>query len=103
MLGGVLASFPEAVGMPRNFLLLLAGLALVFAAYSFSCYRWAGERWRSFLRVIGSVNIMYCFLTVALMFAEAGTLRWIGAAYFVAEITVLLVLSKIELEAAGRV
>lgn len=100
ILGGVLARFPVEVGMSRNVLLLLAGLALVFAFYSFSCYLFTGKRWRSFLRAIAVVNALYCLLTFGLMYADYGTLRWLGAVYFMAEIAVILFLVNIELKAS---
>jgi hypothetical protein len=101
LLGGLLARYPEAVGMARGLLLPLAGLAAVFAVYSFSCYRWAGERWRRFLRGIALFNIAYCVLTLTLMCVAHETLRPAGLIYFLAEITVILGLAGVELVVSG--
>ena len=102
MLGGVLAHFPEAVGMPRGTLLSLAGLATVFAVYSFGSYCWAGARWRPLLRLIAFVNLAYCGLTLALVCMEYNTLHWLGMVYFLLEIALILVLVGVELVAASR-
>jgi len=102
MIGGVLASYPEVVGMPRSVLFFLACLAAMFAVYSFSCYLWAGTRWRSFLRVIAMVNTAYCVLTFGLMCTDYRALQLTGVVYFVLEIVVILLLVKIELEAVGN-
>jgi len=100
MLGGVLANYPEAVGLPRNVLLFLAGLAVIFAGYSFSCYRWAGSRWRSFLRVIAVGNLMYCGLTLGTVLLNYKTITAFGTGYFVVEVLVVSALAYVERRAA---
>jgi len=100
MIGGVLANYPAVVGMPRNVLLFLASLAVGFAVYSFSCYWWAGKRWRSFLRVIAFVNIAYGLFTFTLLCWHYEALQLLGVAYFFTEIAVLIALARIEFAAA---
>lgn len=102
MLGGLLASRAELVGVSRGVLHALAGMAVVFAVISLSSYRWAGRKWYKWLRVMGWVNVAYCALTLTLMCLLHETLSWPGAAYFILEIALVLTLARVELKAAKQ-
>jgi hypothetical protein len=90
MLMGVLAPFEAVFGMPREVLFVLAAIAGVFAMYSLSCYRFAGQHWRPLLKVISIANLLYCCLTLALVVLLYSQLTLWGVGYFLLEIAVVL-------------
>ncbi len=101
-LGMLLPYFQEHIGMPLPILYTLAVPAVLFAVYSLSCYLFRVERWRLFLRYIAVANLLYCFVTIFLMFSNFRTLTGWGLAYFVGEILVILMIVGWELKLAGK-
>ena len=95
LLGGVLVYFRELIGLPQRTLYLLAGLAALFAVYSFICFWWAPVNWRPLLRLIAMVNLLYCCLTAVLVFLHQNVTA-LGIAYFVAEIIIVVSLALYE-------
>jgi len=98
LLGLVLAQLESLFGMPVNILYLLAGIAATFAIYSISCYWLLKNNWSVFLKGIALANITYCLLTTALVAYFHHSLTWLGIAYFVGEIIIVLSLVQIELK-----
>ena len=101
MLGILLPSFERIFGMPAPVLYLLAGMALVFALYSFTCYRRFGQHWRPFLKGIAIINLSYCALTLVLSFYHYTSLTLLGWIYFIVEIIIVVSLAFIELKTAN--
>ncbi|MFT4750359.1 MAG: hypothetical protein ACJA0J_001288 [Bdellovibrionota bacterium] len=101
-LGLLLPYFNEYIGMSLTHLYVLAGLAVVFAVYSLSCYFFRVEKWRSFMLGIAVVNLSYCGLTIFLLFSNWFTITGWGAAYFMAEIIVIVLLVSLEFQTANR-
>ncbi len=99
-LGVVLSGLQEKIGIPKHILYLLAILPVFFAIYSFSCYFFLREKQRFFLKGIAILNLMYCFLTIGLLFFHNRNLTWLGWTYFVVELIILFVLIRIELKAS---
>lgn len=95
MLGGVLVYFRELIGLPQRILYLLAGLAALFAVYSFTCFLRTPVNWRPYLRLIATVNLLYCCLTAVLVFLYQDVTA-LGIAYFVAEIIIVVSLAIYE-------
>ena len=102
MLGFVLSSFETLFGMPQNILFILAGIACCFAIYSFSCYFFIKENGKPFLKVIAIANTLYCILTLVLVIYLNQTLTWLGVAYFVGEIIIVLALVSVEWRYASK-
>lgn len=98
----VLIPFEPLFGMPRSVLLVLSGIALLLALYSFSCYRWVGQNWRPFLKLIWAANLSYCGLTAGLIIAFYHRLTWLGVTYFLVEIVLVVGLACIERRAFTR-
>lgn len=101
-LGLLLPYFNEYIGMSLGHLYVLAGLAVVFAIYSLSCYFLKVKKWRPFMLGIGIVNFAYCSLTTFLLFGNWLTITAWGIAYFLAEVAIIYVLVYWELRTAVR-
>ncbi len=102
MLGVVLVRFEEFFGMPAAVLYGLAGAAAVFAVYSFSCHFFFMEKWQPFLRLIGTVNLLYCGLTLGMVIYWQEPLTAWGIAYFVGEMAIVVTLAITELGTAKK-
>jgi hypothetical protein len=102
LLGVALPSFQPIFGMPHKVLYGLAGLACLFAIYSFWNYRWFKENWRPYLRGIAVVNLLYCGLTAFLTFYFRQELTKWGLLYFLLEMLVIIALVVIEFQALAQ-
>lgn len=94
-LGVVLVRLEPIVGMPLYALYLLAFLALIFAAYSLSCYAFNQSN-QKYLRFIALVNGSYCLLTLGLVIFYFKSLTYLGILYFGVEIIIILSLVRLE-------
>lgn len=91
-IGLIMTNFQSFFGMPLDFLYLLAGIACIFAVYSFSCHFLLKKRKKGFLQAIMIANLAYCCLTLVLIFHFFELLTYPGIAYFLLEILIILVL-----------
>lgn len=101
LVGVVLPTLREHIGMPRPVLRALALTAAVFAAYSLTCAATGPTRWPRYLRTIAVANAMYCVVTAGCLFyfrARLAVGDWI---YFVGEIVVVGTLVALELRTAA--
>lgn len=97
LLGGVLVHWAAWLGLPKQLLYALSFIPILFAVYSFTCYRYLGSAaWQPFMRAIAVANILYCCLTLSILFFHTGKVTFWGWAYFLWEITVILVLARAE-------
>ncbi|MFK7811754.1 MAG: hypothetical protein AB8B59_04615 [Maribacter sp.] len=99
-LGFVLVWLEDKIGMPINVLYILAGLPVFFALYSFSCYFFLKKNWKPFLKGIAILNLLYCFLTIGLLFFYDHKLTFLGWLYFTLELLVIVIIAGIELKAS---
>jgi len=99
MLGVVLVRLEHIFGMPRSVLYILSLVALGFMVYSFCCYLFVGKNWRPFLTVIAIANLLYCCVTLGLIFYLWEQLTTLGVVYFLGEIIIIVALVHIELKA----
>jgi hypothetical protein len=95
-LGVVLPMFQAYVGMPRRVLLALAIVALLFSAWSIGCYVLRRTEWRTGVRVISVLNLVYCGVTAVLVAAFWSQLTRAGVTYFLLEILVIGALVAVE-------
>lgn len=100
LLSQLLARFEPLFGMPRPVLFVLAGIAACFAVYSLLCYFLLTADFRPFLKGIAIANTSYCVATMGLMLFHFSALTWLGIAYFVGEIAVVLALAYVEYQKA---
>jgi hypothetical protein len=85
----VLRTFNDFFGLSKNTLEFLAALALVFSIYSVSCYFLANNNWKRFLKIICTANILYCVLTIGILFYNYRDISIFGITYFLGEIAVI--------------
>lgn len=91
MLSVVLPMFIDKIGMPEKVLILLGGIAWVFAVYS--GYGYLSGRNGEFLRAIAIANLVYCGLTAALVCYWYLQLTQLGLAYFIIEMCIVVCLA----------
>lgn len=101
-LGVVLVWLEDKIGMPKNVLYFLAILPIFFAVYSFGCYFFLKSNYAPYLKGIAIMNLMYCFLTIGLLFFYDHDLTFLGWTYFIVELLVLAVLISFEFKASSK-
>lgn len=102
LLGVVLVKLEPVFGMPKNVLAILALLALLFAVYSLVVYWIFPTWWRPALRVIAVVNLLYCCVTLGLVYAYREVVTSWGVLYFVLEVLVIAGLATKEWKTASQ-
>ncbi len=102
LLGIVLVQFNDLFGMPVKVLYPLADIALAFCVYSLACYLLVKKKAKPYLQLIAVLNLLYCLLTIILVFYHHNTLSVLGYLYFVGEIIIITLLAYIEFSVAGK-
>jgi hypothetical protein len=97
LLGIVLSSFEEYIGIPKKILVALSLIASLFGVYSLVCHFFVCKHWRIFLSAIALANVMYCCLTIAMVLYYINSIQILGIAYFFGEILIIGSLVYIEL------
>jgi hypothetical protein len=100
LVGVVLPTLGELIGMPRPILRALALTAAVYAAYSLTCAAMRPTRWPACLRAIALANVGYCLVTAAVLGRFAAALHVLDWLYFVGEIVLVGALATWELRVA---
>ncbi len=103
LLGVVLVELEQYIGMPSEVLYPLAGVALVFAAYSLGCYLFVQIISSTHIRIIACANLAYCTLTAYLVVDLLDQLTTLGVVYFIGEMVVIIGLAILELKTATEV
>jgi len=96
LLGVVLVKFESIFGIPQKTLYFLAFLPCVFAIYDFYCYFKINENLDYFLKIIASVNVTYCFISLGLAFYHYQKLTYLGWSYILLEIVIVLIIAYVE-------
>ncbi|WP_425392044.1 hypothetical protein [Ekhidna sp.] len=96
LLGLVLVHYHSLIGMPVPILRVLAGVAVLFMIYSFSCYYINPVNAKARLRTIAIANLLYCVTTLILMGIYFDMLTLLGLTYFILEILVITFLARFE-------
>ncbi len=102
LLLGVVNTFENLFRIPANTLYVLASIALLLSACSFCFYSLAAEKWKQLLKIIIACNILYCCITLAMIYTLSGTITTLGIVYFLIEIGVILTLVIVELQTLRR-
>lgn len=92
-----IAYFEDVIGMPKGVLYKLLPVTILFAIYSLSSYLINPQEWKRYLAPIAFANMLYCCLTLVLVFYHFNNLTPLGIAYFFVEILVIALLSSMEL------
>lgn len=100
LLGVVLVKLESTIGMPTQTLYVLAGIAGVFAGYSFFCAFRIKKNWRPFLKIIALANLSYCLLTFSFLLYHQAHVTTIGLIYFLVEIVIIVALALFEFKVA---
>ena len=98
----VLRPYYDYFGMPTNILKYLSIIGLIFCSYSMSCFFLLKDNLSPFLRIIGIGNLLYCILTMSLLYAYYPSLTRLGMTYFIVEILFIGLLLFTEFSVANR-
>lgn len=96
LLGVVLVEFEIIFGIPSSVLYLLTTITIFFAIYDFYCYRKRHQKIGLLLNGIAVLNLVYCFISLVLVFYHFVTITILGCIYLLIEIAIVLFLAKIE-------
>ena len=99
----VLRNYYTCFGMPEYMLTYLSLIALSFCMYSTACFFLLKDNWTPFLRAISIANLIYCILTIVLLYIYFQELTTLGLAYFIIEILIILTLLYVEWSVATAV
>ncbi len=102
LLSQVLARFESTFGMPKDILYILAAIAGCFAVYSLSCHFGLKRNRAPYLKAIAVANTLYCMTTLVLVIYCYPSLTWLGVAYFIGEIVIVMTLVRIEWRAIQK-
>lgn len=92
----ILIPFQEYFGMPSDILYKLSIIAIFLFLYSFSCFKLIKQHWKPFLKIIIILNTLYIFFSFGLIFYHFKQLTFLGIAYFILEIIVIIIVLFIE-------
>ena len=101
LLSLVLGNFENFFGVPKQMLYGLSIVALIFAIYSMTCSKVLNTNWRTFLRLIATLNIIYCIAPFIVLFINRGNITGFAVAYFIGEMMIILYLAKLEFNLAN--
>jgi len=98
----VMRQFNYYFGMPNQDLTLLSIVAICFFLYSMLCLIILKRNRGPFIKVIGIANLLYCLLTIGMLFKYHHVLTVIGETYFLIEIVIISLLSYVEISVARK-
>ena len=101
MLGFVLVTLQNHIGMPIPVLQYLAIAAFIFSLFSIANYYFPSVYSKKNLRVIAILNAVYALVTAILIITHWTDIKPLGLMYFSAEITILIFLARLELKVAN--
>jgi len=100
LMGLVIAQFVPIFGMPSSSAYVLAAIPILYIVYSFYHYFRLPKDWQVNLKLIAAANLLYCFISIGLVFYHFEELTKLGLAYFLIEIIVVLGVVVMELRFA---
>lgn len=100
--GFILPHYENLFGMPSIILHYLAGIAGIYFIYSLLCYVFIIRNISSYLKIIITLNLLYCILTAVLIILKFKELTYLGFTYFFLEIVVIFVIIFIEIKTLKR-
>jgi hypothetical protein len=98
LLGFILVKFEHIFGMPQKELYFLAAIPFIFAIYDFICYWKIKDNWQPFLKTIAIANLIYCCVSIGVIFYSHERLTNLGFIYFLLEFIIVIILVGVELK-----
>ena len=103
LLGVMLIKYEHVFGIPRDTLYFLATFPILFSAYDFYCYFLESNKTGLPLKVIATLNLLYCLISIAMTIYHFTTITVIGWIYILLEIILVLFLAMIEFKVGKNV
>jgi hypothetical protein len=103
LLFGVLRNLEDYFGMPKTTLTFLSAIAACFCFYSTTCFLFLNGKWTLFIRIISITNLLYCVLTLRLLFVHYTQLTTLGVTYFLVEIAIVCGLVIFEVSVGTKI
>jgi hypothetical protein len=100
LLGVVLVKLERFFGIPASTLYFLAILPIFFAIFDFYCFLNKIKNVGDSLKIIATLNLLYCFLSLGLAVYHIDTITSLGWAYLLIEVLIVASLAILELEVA---
>jgi hypothetical protein len=94
------AQMEHVFGAPPTMMYALASLAPLFFLYSFTCYWRKVENWRVWMKILATINLLYCCLTAGLVAYFFERLTLLGLLFFGGEILIIVILAVFEYRTA---
>ncbi|MFD1602269.1 hypothetical protein ACFSJW_18520 [Flavobacterium artemisiae] len=89
MLYFILRRFNAFFGLSKDIFEHLSSIAFTFFIYSISCYFFVQQKWKAFLKIICTANILYCTLIFCIIIYNYESISTLGIVYFLGEIAVI--------------
>lgn len=103
LLAFVLTKFELVFGIPSPTLYLLSAIPTLFTCFDFYAYRNADQKTALFLKRIAALNVIYCCISLALMFYHFETITTLGWTYILLEILIVMLLAFIEFRVGRKI
>ena len=95
-LGVVLVKFETIFGVPVAVLHFLAIIPLIFLIYDIYSYRKGHLKIGFLLKGIAVLNLIYCCISIGLIVYHFNTVKMLGWAYILIEITIIILIATFE-------
>ncbi|WP_136668002.1 hypothetical protein [Flavobacterium sp. H122] len=95
-----IGQYEQFFGINKEIIQLLVPIPILFSVYSFLSYYFSNTKWPLFLKIIAVANILYCLVTLCILFIFFKQLSLLGISYFSIEIAVIFTLALYELKIA---
>jgi hypothetical protein len=102
LLGVVLVKFEEIFGIPTSVLYFLATIPIFFVIYDVFCYQ-KHLKIGLLLKGIAVLNILYCCISIGLIFYHFSSIKILGWTYIIVEIILVSFLAVIEFRVGKRI
>lgn len=103
LLGVVLVQFEGVFGIPRSTLYFLAIIPCFFAVFDIVSFRSSSSKHALCLRIIASLNIAYCIVSIGWAAFAGQTITILGWAYLLIEVAIVLMLALFELRVVKKI
>jgi hypothetical protein len=94
----ILRNFNDFFGLSKDIFEYLSNIAFAFFLYSISCYFLAKQNWKSLLKIICALNVLYCLLTFGIILYHYENISIFGVIYFLLEILVIALIVFLEIK-----
>ena len=96
LLVGLISNFENLFGLPKSTVYSLSIPAFALMVYSLGCYFLNTKSWRPLLTAVAVANILYCILTISVIFSYFKSVTVLGLMYFIGEIGIILFIVGLE-------